>query len=391
MDYATQNYIGDNHDSQTAKATAIVPTVKRVYELDATTQRCARNTQRQTKIRTSGNAADGFLKCTFLPKLKESKTIQDCGNVTSLEKDFYSSLSLLAKHYRIEPMQTQQFAFPYNLALALSDFEEKLKQKVADFEEIRLVQDGKKTYFISEERYRTGTTLFYIPITPLYRMLHNRKHKRNAHLLLSVCSYLYYIADIPYYRQESSYLYWMYEMMNDWVEQDDYTEETQFQLAEIIQAEYIGDSMEQKLYNVKNITVWKQRIKGFKAKGDFDKGCLSITKEAFAIYQTFPNENIFRNASLYSINTNRNDNEDDEDRDNTVKMKQYISFYADNKGWLSDRLIDAVNAEMQECTEIEEPVIQKHFDGRDITYNNLDFENLLFGLLHRLCDLLNNY
>src|SRR5690606_27121407 len=127
------------------------------------------------------------------------------------------------EHYSIEPIPTKYFANPYNMALALWDMEEKLKQRVLNWEEIRLVQDSKKTYFISEEKYNTGTTLFYIPVASLYRMLHNRKRKRNAHLLLSVCAYLYHIADIPYYRQEASYLYWMYEMMNDWVEQDDYT------------------------------------------------------------------------------------------------------------------------------------------------------------------------
>lgn len=120
-------------------------------------------------------------------------------------------------------MQTRQFPYPYNMALAMSDMQEKLKQKVLDWEEIRLVQDSKKTYFVSEERYNTGSTLFYIPVASLYRMLHDRNRKKTAHLLLSVSAYLYHIADVPYYRQEASYLYWMYEMLNDWVEQDDYT------------------------------------------------------------------------------------------------------------------------------------------------------------------------
>jgi hypothetical protein len=130
-----------------------------------------------------------------------------------------------------------------------------------DWEEIRLVQDSKKTYFVSEERYNTGATLFYIPVSPLYRILHDPKRKANAHLLLSVCAYLYHIADIPYYRQEASYLYWMYEMMNDWVEQDDYTEETEVYLSEIKQAEFIGDFIEQRIYNRINLTVFEQRLK----------------------------------------------------------------------------------------------------------------------------------
>lgn len=173
--------------------------------------------ERKTPISTDNNVANGFLKSTFRPKLKETKTVQACRKSDKAEKDFFQSLSKLAEHYKIEPMQSKHFPYPYNMALVMSDMEEKLKQKVLDWEEIRLVQDSEKTYFVSEELYNTRATLFYIPIASLYRMLHNRKRKRNAHLLLSVCAYLYHIADIPYYRQEASYLYWIYEMMNDWV------------------------------------------------------------------------------------------------------------------------------------------------------------------------------
>ncbi len=129
------------------------------------------------------------------------------------------------------------------------DAETKLKQNNANWDNLRLVQDSQKTFFTSEERYNTGTTLYYIPIVPLFQMLNDPKRKITAQLLVSVCSYLYHIADIPYYRQENSYLYWMYEMMNDWVEQDDYTEETDSCIAEIVKAEWIGERIEQKLFN----------------------------------------------------------------------------------------------------------------------------------------------
>src|SRR5690606_20722961 len=102
----------------------------------------------------------------------------------------YKSLSQLTEHYKIASIQTTQFEYPYNMALALWDLEEKLKQRVLNWAEIRLVQDSKRTYFISEEKYSTGTTLYYIPIEPLYQMLNDPKRKRKAQLLISVCSYL---------------------------------------------------------------------------------------------------------------------------------------------------------------------------------------------------------
>ncbi|NBL65064.1 hypothetical protein GV828_07605 [Flavobacterium sp. NST-5] len=56
-----------------------------------------------------------------------------------------------------------------------------------------------------------------------------------------------------------------------------------------------------------------------------------------------------------------------------------------------DTFIESVNNEIQEYGQMEEPIIQKQFDGRDITTNNLCFENRLFELLHRLSDILHTF
>lgn len=381
MNYAQTYPIGNHHNTRTATTTTVAPPVERVRQLDAKTKRCKRSAERQTQVSTHGNVANGFLKSTFLPKLKETKTVKACRKSDKTERDFFQSLSKLADHYSIEPIPTKDFVYPYNMALAMADIEEKLKNKVLDWEEIRLVQDSQKTYFVSEERYNTGATLYYIPVSPLYRLLHNKERKTNAHLLLSVCAYLYHIVDIPYYRQEASYLYWMYEMMNDWVEQDDYTEETKGYLAEIKEAEFIGDFMEQRIYNRISLTVFEQRIEKFKVRNDFDRECLAVAKEAFALYQTYPNENVFRNAKLGGEAS-------EDDMENVIGMEKYISFYADHKGWLNETLIESVNTDIQEYGQMEEPIIMKQFDGRDITDNTLCFENRLFQLLHNLSDIL---
>jgi hypothetical protein len=215
MNYATQYYIGNDQHIPTAKTTAIAPSVGRVRQLDAKTQRRKRNPKGQTEVRTSFDAANGFLKSTFLPKLKTLHAVQVCTGNKKTERDFYHSLSLLTEHYGIEPMQTKSYGYPYNISLALWDTQEELKQKACNWDSLQLVQDRKKTFFISEERYSTGATLYYIPVMPLFEMLNDPMRKKTAQLLVSVCSYLYHIADIPYYRQESSYLYWMYEMLTD--------------------------------------------------------------------------------------------------------------------------------------------------------------------------------
>ena len=385
MNYAQTYHIGDNQTARTKTTKAVVPTVERVRQLDAKTKGRKRNSKRQTEISTNENVANGFLKNSFLPKLKETKTVQACKKTAKMENDFYKSLSQLAEHYKIELMQTNQFEYPYNMALAIWDIEKKLKQRVLNWEEIRLVQDSKKTYFISEEKYNTGTTLYYIPIEPLYQMLYDPKRKRNAQLLISVCSYLYHIADIPYFRQEESYLFWMYEMHKDWVEQDDETEETEVYKREFIKVELIGDSIEQKLFNRINLQVFEQRLNAFKSRDTFDHDCWQMACNAFALYTEYPHASIFQNAPI------NEDPESEEEENEIIGMEKYISFIAHTKGWLYESIADSINNEFNEYGAMQEPTICKRFDGSQIIITNLDFENRLFALLNDICNLLYNY
>ena len=382
MNYATQHHIGNYQHTRTETTTAIAPTVGRVRQLATKTKGRKPSAERQAEIRTNSNATNGILKCTFLPKLKTAKSVQACQKT---ERDFHKSLSKLAEHHSIEPMQTQDFEFPYNIVLSMWDMETKVKRTNINWEGFKLIQDSKKTYFTSEERYNTGTTLYYIPVVPLFQILKDQKRKKTAQLLLSVCSYLYHIAQIPYYRQEESYLYWLYEMMNDWVEQDEETAETETNKRELRNAEYIGDKVEQKLFNLINLKVFEKRLNRFKSVDTFDSECWKIARNAFALYTEYPSENIFRNATLPEKVPY------DNDENEIIGMEKYISFIADTKGWLYESLSDTINNEFNEYGAMEEPTISKQFDGSEIPTANLDFENRLFDLLNDLSGLLYEY
>ena len=121
MNYATQNHIGNYNNTRTATTTAIAPTIGRVRQLATKTKGCKRSAKRQTKICPDSNATNGILKCTFLPKLKTEQSVQACKETAKTERDFYKSLSKLAEHYQIEPMQTKEFGFPYNIILGMWD------------------------------------------------------------------------------------------------------------------------------------------------------------------------------------------------------------------------------------------------------------------------------
>lgn len=383
MNYAQTHHIGNNQHTRKEQAKAVAPTIRRVRQLATKTKGHKPSTERQAEIRTNSNATNGILKCRFLPKLKTAHSVQACQKT---ERNFYNSLSKLAEHYSIEPMTTQVYNFPYNMVLGMWDIDTKMKRIHRNWDSLHLLQDSKKTILQSEERYDTGTTLYYIPIVPLYRMLQDKKRKKTAQLLLSVCSYLYHIADIPYYRQEDSYLYWIYEMHNDWIEDDDEREENEMQKSELRKAEQIGDKIEQKLFNRINLKVFEQRLKSFKSRNSFDHECWQLACDTFALYKEYPNERIFRNAPFSEQDSYENDY-----GNQSIGMEKYISFCAETKGWLYESVTDCINNEFNEYGKIDEPIICKTFDGSELNQTNLDFENRLFNLLDSLSGLLYHY
>jgi hypothetical protein len=388
MNYATTYPIGNSTSPRRKTAKETAPTANRFRPMDKSAKGCRRNQKRPKEVRSSDHAPNGFLKTTFLPRLKVEQSVQADKKTKKIERDFYKSLSRLAEHYKISPLSTQDFEYPYNIALSISDIQQKLKNSVANWDSIQLVQEGTNTFLVSEERYNTSSDLYYIPVTPLFLMLKDKHKKKSAHLLLSVCSYLYHHADIPYYRQEDTYLNWQYEIIADWIEQDEENEETIDTIEtknEIRQAQWIGDHMEQKLFNLKNLEVFKHRLHQFQSKDDFEKECFEVATKAHELYELYPEERFFRNAKATHWE------HEDHDNDNILTIEKYISFYADRKGWLASSLFEMVNNEFGEYGDIEEPVIKKCFDGKPLGKNSLDFEDRLFTILNDLIYLLNIY
>ncbi len=384
MEYATQYYIGHHPNASTKKTKKAVPTVERIHSMGTKNKGRTGNRQGQTKGCTATDVANGFLRTTFLPKLAATKTVQPATEVEKTETDFYYSLCAVAKHYKgFEPMDTRTFEYPYNIALSVWEVENHLKRNVKNWSSLRLVRDERgKTFLISEEQYNTGSTLYYIPVIPLYKMLRSKKTKRAARLLLSVFAYLYHVADIPYYRQEDAYLYWQCEMIADWIEQDDEEEALDSRKEELKVAAWCGEKMEQKISNRKTLDVFGQRIKTFKPKTGFEQECLKVAEDMFSLYADYPATTVFQNAK-YVYN-------EDESYNEVISMEKYISFIAGTKGWLYETIAECVNNEFNECAAIEEPTVTKKFNGTAISGCNLEFENRLFPLIDDLCCLLIN-
>lgn len=374
---ATEYHIGNNKYSRRTTTEKITPTAGRVRKVATNAKDSERNTERQTEICTESNASNGFIKCWFLPKKEEIPTIQDIKIIAKTERDFYKSLSNLSNQYDIEPMQTKDFGFPYNVALAMWDIENKIKQVNEDWNRIKLLQNNEKICFVREDCFSV-TPFYFIPIVPLFQMLKDPKRKKNAQLLLSVCSYLYQIANVPYYRQQHSYLYWIYEMQEEWIEQDETEEDMQELKRDFAISKIIGDKIEQKLFNRKNLEVFEKRLNSFESHTEFDQDCYKVASNAFALYSEYPTT-IFRNRQM-----SEEDPYDDDYGNSAITMDKYISFVADTKGGLYENIEESINVEFNEYGSIEEPTIYTPINGTEITKADFDFEHRIFSLLDDL-------
>ena len=172
---------------------------------------CRRGAKGQAAIRPAGDAANGFLKVRFLPHLAG----QPAKPSPKDEEDFYRSFILLCDHYGIAASETHSLGYPYNKSVALWEAGRLLRAKQEDVQILECRDAAGNLVLQTEETYNTGSTLYYIPIVPLYRLMQDKRTKRAAQLLLSTCAYLYHIAGIPYYTNDSTYLYWQYDMIRE--------------------------------------------------------------------------------------------------------------------------------------------------------------------------------
>lgn len=298
---------------------------------------------------------------------------------------FCASFEQLIAHYGITLPLPQTLRYPDTIAHYLPLLRDALKEKADGFYSLHLVNGDERTFLVTEQHYPTGQTLYYLPVIPLYKMLRDKKHRKAALLLLSVCAWLYRIVDIPYYRQENNYLYYQYDMIQDWVEQDTDNEYADNEIQDLREAADIGDRMEQKLRHPANLEYFAIRLERFSSGDELDRQCLATATQAYSICLQYPNESIFRNAPQ-----RKQADPDRDDYDEIITMDKYISFSADTKGWLFDTLADTVNNEFNECGETEEPVLVKCFDGSPVP-GSFDFERRAFEIMDGLCEILYNY
>lgn len=203
---------------------------------------------------------------------------------------------------------------------------------------------------------------------------------------MSVFSYLYHVAGVPYYTDNYSAFSYYYEMVREWLFEDlDGREETELNrnISELNAAEHYGEVIFRKIYTRYHLDYFKERLDRFTASDAFGLKCLEIAQSAFDLFTRYPDRSIF-----YHI---KKEDDEQEYEDGIIRAEQYISFIADTEGWLYDNISEMVNSEFNECADMEEPCVEQVFDQFATSLQEgLEFEQRIFPLITDLCTLLNN-
>ena len=336
---------GKNNTPQIEKAMATVPTGRGSWQGLESPSGCKRGQARQGAFCPAELTADSFLRHQFMPLYLESPSLpKDDG----ISEGALASLCLLADYLQIKPLDVSGKPYPYNILLAHWHTQRQLRQMAQNPELSIVSDDNGKVSMATTQTASRSYSLYYIPVLPLYRLLKSREDRTGAQLLISVFSYLYHVARIPYYRDADSYLFYHYEILEEWLTEEDgglddnYIE---FNRRALENASHGGDVMERIIYNPIHLELFEQRVTSALPANPFEASCLKVAETALKLWRDFSESNIYGHL-------NHPDEDDDEENwtgyDNTIRIDEYVHFIADTESTIYDSLQQNIDAELNE-------------------------------------------
>ncbi|WP_426330060.1 hypothetical protein [Pedobacter sp. R-06] len=345
--------------------------------------RSTRDKEQPEKPCTDGLNGNGFLNHRFLPLVEGYP--EEIKTHAEVEREFFLSASHLCSLYRIRLDGCPDWPYPKNIGMAIEEIGEKIAVDDKDIKVIVVVGDDHSACLATVKTFDTKSTLYYLPVEPLYRLLKNDKEKSTAELLLSVVAYFYQIGGIPYHGENSSYLYYIYGGISERsIDEDCFADrqEQQYVIDHITFMENAGMWLLKEIKNPKNLKLFGKRLKTFKPSTEAEKNLLAISQRVAKLIKANPNRSIMESI---------HDSLDGADGDR-VYAEQYLSFIWSFDDCLYDEVMEVVNCELQEYNQIDEPLTMQFFASpQEAVSHDHSFETEFFDLLNDLSDNLTDF
>ena len=358
------------------------PTIRKIQHKTRPSARCGRGSAQLVEKRTAGLRPDGFLNYRFQPfSAVESR------NFREMESEFFRSAKNLCELYKITLPEMAGLQFPQNVDYTYKYLCHSI-EKLDKTQQCIIIRDEKHQATLATlKTYDTGQCMYYIPVRPLWRLTQVAQQQPLAEMLISVFAYLYQIADISYYRGNGSYLDCMYDMLGDWINEEEndeqereYREEQNNDLNELTHAGALLRPIISQPFYLGN---FEANIQNYRNSKNWDLKAECLASEFLQLYRDYPQQSLFENIHPDLFNP------DEEER---IRAWQYISFYWSGEDTLYEMLYEMVNNEFQEYGVTDEPTIIQLYDSpQSQPLNDLNFEKRLFELIDKLCEILNGY
>ncbi|MEN0095130.1 MAG: hypothetical protein AAGB30_07090 [Pedobacter sp.] len=246
--------------------------------------------------------------------------------------------------------------------------------------EIRLLQDEVSLARLATvHTFSNGNTLFYFPTEVVFNLL--KTDLQTAELLLSVYSYLFRFIGIPHYGEDYSYLGGIYEMIEEmYLYEDDPDRDKDFYdyvTGHLQMIQEKGAECVMLLREKIHVMDFAERVERYQPRNKEQMDFHETARSFLKLSQDFPGRNIHDRISPPL----------DEDYEGLIRLEQYLHFHWSNNCPVVDELMDYVNADLNERSEMEEPTTFQYFDTpQPSSTHEHDFEKRLCELLHELSD-----
>ncbi|OJV54206.1 MAG: hypothetical protein BGO31_12690 [Bacteroidetes bacterium 43-16] len=297
-----------------------------------------------------------------------------------MRADLFRSLSFAGHVVGIQfPADTVDVTSDYEIVIRFAQLEQRMKMLNPD-NELLIVEDNGQYSVAWRQHYCTGRTLFYIPVLSLYTLL--RTNRRSGELLLGVACYLIRHAGIPYYRDRSTYAYYQYEMLYEWLTDDPESwgeDSLHYKLNDLNAANTIGDIMGRKLCSKYPLSRLEELSKLI-PDDPFGQKCRSLAEMTLRLMKQYPDSCLFEHMRPPF---------DRDDYDGCIQPDEYFAFVYDTDTWSGDSLIESVSSQLSEYDCIAEPEALTVFDHSDVQISSIDYQIRTIELIRQLCILLN--
>ena len=272
--------------------------------------------------------------------------------------------------------------FPQNIAALYGQAVKTLAGKDKRVE-LLLLEEEHRIRLATVKEASTGTTLFYLPVYPLWKCRRDSKRKKVTDLLLSVFAYLHKIVGIPFFNGWS-YIGSKYSCMLEWIEENEYdwedTDTWRHDLYTVKAAIHCGERMHRQVNHPYHLSAWEDRLRIFRLGDALDVTVYDTAEKFHQLYKKYPTRSLADKVQTELLRPHE---------DSRMEMEQVCSFIWKEGGWLGEQLFEMVSCELNECCAADEPLTLQYFDTpQTVVTHDLDFETRLYDLLHDLSDVL---